>query len=218
MKILQVPFLHFGDNQDTCDQIKQLLQHGAKAEINEINWREAFPKRVQSEVLVAHDNEYLYLLFQVFDEKIRANYTCDFEPVWQDSCVEFFMQREGETIYRNIECNILGALLVSKRESRDSSEPMTAEVSSIQRFTQIKTNFKGDSQTTDWLAFLTIPKHVLGFGSSEQFSGQNIRANFYKCGDETPEPHYISWNPIDLPKPDFHAPSFFGLLQLLKIN
>jgi hypothetical protein len=39
-------------------------------------------------------------------------------------------------------------------------------------------------------------------------------ANFYKCGDETPEPHFLSWNPIDLPKPNFHVPQFFGQLEL----
>ncbi|MDD2936708.1 MAG: carbohydrate-binding family 9-like protein, partial [Proteiniphilum sp.] len=28
------------------------------------------------------------------------------------------------------------------------------------------------------------------------------------------EPHFISWSPIDLPKPNFHVPQFFGLLEL----
>jgi hypothetical protein len=43
---------------------------------------------------------------------------------------------------------------------------------------------------------------------------ETIRANFYKCGDLTAHPHFLSWNPIDLPKPDFHRPEFFGTLTL----
>ncbi|MFA5695554.1 MAG: carbohydrate-binding family 9-like protein, partial [Proteiniphilum sp.] len=55
---------------------------------------------------------------------------------------------------------------------------------------------------------------AMGFLPGESLSRQQIRANFYKCGDETAEPHYISWSPIDLPAPDFHAPQFFGLLEM----
>ena len=43
---------------------------------------------------------------------------------------------------------------------------------------------------------------------------ESIRANFYKCGDKTAHPHYLSWSPIDTPKPDFHRPEFFGELIL----
>ena len=33
--------------------------------------------------------------------------------------------------------------------------------------------------------------------------GMSIRANFYKCGDELQKPHFLSWNPIKIEKPDF---------------
>jgi hypothetical protein len=54
----------------------------------------------------------------------------------------------------------------------------------------------------------------MGFSSKESLSGKKIKANFYKCGDKTEEPHYLSWSPIDTPEPDFHVPSFFGLLEM----
>ncbi|MBR5570284.1 MAG: hypothetical protein IKW10_05250 [Oscillospiraceae bacterium] len=41
-----------------------------------------------------------------------------------------------------------------------------------------------------------------------------IRANCYKCGDLTPKPHYLSWNPVTSPNPDFHRPQDFGLMTL----
>ncbi|WP_449033796.1 carbohydrate-binding family 9-like protein, partial [Prevotella sp.] len=27
--------------------------------------------------------------------------------------------------------------------------------------------------------------------------------------------HFLSWNPIDLPAPDFHRPDFFGEIRFL---
>ncbi len=40
-----------------------------------------------------------------------------------------------------------------------------------------------------------------------------LKANFYKCGDELQTPHFLSWNPIEIEKPDFHRPDFFGTLR-----
>ena len=43
--------------------------------------------------------------------------------------------------------------------------------------------------------------------------GKTVRANFYKCGDKLQTPHFLSWNPIGLEKPNFHCPEFFGTLS-----
>ena len=42
---------------------------------------------------------------------------------------------------------------------------------------------------------------------------REIKANFYKCGDELQTPHFLSWNPIKIENPDFHRPDFFGTLE-----
>ena len=42
----------------------------------------------------------------------------------------------------------------------------------------------------------------------------SVRANFYKCGDKTAHPHFLSWNPVVSSKPDFHRPECFGELIL----
>jgi hypothetical protein len=39
------------------------------------------------------------------------------------------------------------------------------------------------------------------------------RANFYKCADHTSHPHWLTWSPVDFPKPNFHLPRFFGVLE-----
>ena len=46
-----------------------------------------------------------------------------------------------------------------------------------------------------------------------KLNGKTARANFYKCGDDMAVPHYISWNPIGCPRPDFHRPEYFGTLK-----
>jgi hypothetical protein len=37
-----------------------------------------------------------------------------------------------------------------------------------------------------------------------------IFGNFYKCADDTENPHFLSWNPILLATPNFHCPDYFG--------
>ncbi|MDE6269894.1 MAG: hypothetical protein K2M12_03440, partial [Muribaculaceae bacterium] len=43
--------------------------------------------------------------------------------------------------------------------------------------------------------------------------GKQLRANFYKCGDLLSTPHFLSWNRVDTPHPDFHRPEYFGAIK-----
>ena len=67
-----------------------------------------------------------------------------------------------------------------------------------------------------WTIRLFVPLGCIAalYGRTEFHRGDRIRANFYKCGDETETPHYGAWNFIDLPSPDFHRPEFFGEIEL----
>lgn len=214
MRTMHIPRLDLSPVEPVTTRIEQLLQSGVLAPIDQLNWPDAFPKSLPVTVSAAHDDERLFLCYSVTGEQLRAIHAKDFDPVWQDSCVEFFMQREGDAKYRNFECNALGALLAGYRESRESFEWLREEVSSITRYSIIQHRYDLSRQVTDWWLYLEIPKTVMGFEPNETLSGQKIRANFYKCGDETAEPHYLSWSPINLPAPDFHAPQFFGLLEM----
>lgn len=96
MKILHVPNQHISQCETGFDKIELLLEAGAEAAIDQVNWKKDFPKSLPVTVRAAHDGERLYLYYQVFGEAIRAANTEDFGSVWEDSCVEFFMQREGK--------------------------------------------------------------------------------------------------------------------------
>lgn len=214
MKTLHVPKLNVPRNEETADRIKVLLEKGAQAAIDQVNWKDDFPKSLPVTVRVAHDGERLYLYYEVTGEALRAENTEDFGSVWEDSCVEFFMQREGEAIYRNFECNPLGVLLSRRNEKKGKGDPQTELMASIFRYGTILHRYENDKEVSDWTMYLEIPKQALGFSGQEALDGQKIKANFYKCGDLTPEPHFLSWSPIDLPEPNFHAPQFFGQLEL----
>ncbi|HHU27082.1 MAG TPA: hypothetical protein GXZ56_10770 [Bacteroidales bacterium] len=213
-KRLQVPCLNISSRETTFDRIKLMLEAAAVTDIDQVNWKEAFPKLLPVKVRVAHDGNRFYLYYTVTGEQLRAVNTRDFGSVWEDSCVEFFMQREGEKMYRNFECNVLGVMLSRKQEARGEGVSQIDQMPSIFRHGTVSHRYEGDTQVTDWTMYLEIPKQAMGFADHESLAGQRVRANFYKCGDETPEPHFLSWNPIDTPKPDFHLPEFFGLLEL----
>ncbi|HHT29661.1 MULTISPECIES: carbohydrate-binding family 9-like protein [Petrimonas] len=214
MNTLKVPKQHISQCETIFDRINLLREAGAVARIDRVNWKEEFPKSLPVSVRVAHDGERIYLCYEVIGEEIRAVNTEDFGSVWEDSCVEFFMQREGESVYRNFECNVLGALLAAKHKTRSEAENLTGHMASIDRFSTIRHRYESGKQVSDWTLYLAIPRQAMGFSDDEELSGKKIRVNFYKCGDKTPQPHFISWNPIDLPSPNFHVPQFFGLLEL----
>lgn len=216
MKTLKVPKRDIADHETIFDRIKHLFETGAEATIDNVNWKDNFPKFLRVNIHAAHDEERLFLLYNVFGEMLRTVCISDFDPVWEDSCVEFFAQRDNETnVYRNFECNANGVLLASLHQNREESVKFsTEEMASVFRNANITHRYeKTGIQVSDWSLYLEIPKKLLGFAREESLSQKILKANFYKCGDLTPEPHFLSWNPIRTPKPNFHIPQFFGQLN-----
>ena len=65
----------------------------------------------------------------------------------------------------------------------------------------------------EWEVELRIPLKLI-FRDREPKFPQALRVNFYKCADKTKKPHFLSWQPIALPQPNFHCPEFFGEIVL----
>jgi hypothetical protein len=64
-----------------------------------------------------------------------------------------------------------------------------------------------------WQIDCLVPESLLEtlYGRPCHFApGHEMRANFYKCGDETDAPHWATWSKVG--RLDFHAPEFFGRL------
>ncbi len=140
-----------------------------------------------------------------------ARYTKWQDPVYTDSCLEFFCNfNPGESkLYLNFEMNANGAALVAVGTERNDRVPLQ---------TKIMPQTRAAVMDDFWDVFLYIPLETLWevYGKKIDFvPGFELRANAFKCGNDTPIPHWLCWNPIDTPKPDFHRPEFFGTIRLV---
>lgn len=213
MKKLNVPYLETLDSISLSAAGALLKDKGAKGAIDVINWKE-YNHQPEVSFTIGRTDKNLYILYLVSGQSLKAHFKTDGSPVYQDSCVEFFMQQEGEKIYRNFEFNCIGTCDASRRYSRTEKESLTAEeYADIRRYSSIGDQpFEEKEGLYTWSLLISIPFRVMDIRPKKL--PEKIKANFYKCADDTKHPHYLSWNPIDLPKPDFHCPPFFGELYL----
>lgn len=183
--------------------------------INTVNW-DAFPYRPEVEFRVAHTGDAILLHYKVKEAAIRAIAGHDNGAVWEDTCVEFFSVPSGDGVYYNLECNCAGTLLVGAGTRRDNRQHAPKEVlEKIQRWASLgREVFRERTGEFNWEVALIIPYSTFFLHSITSLDGKRIRANFYKCGDGLQNPHFLSWNPIGLEKPDFHCPFFFGMLNM----
>lgn len=214
MKHICVPRIE-GLSKMSFDQVNAAMEHGAKRQaIDVVNWSE-YPYCPITSFDVAADETHLFLRYFVRGEGLKAAYTEDNDAVWQDSCVEaFFSTPEGEG-YFNFEMNCIATLLAAKRKSRkEGVEHFSADkMAQTIRFSTLPHEpFAEREGIHEWSVVLGIPFTLLGY--AEGVRPERLRANFYKCADNTRIPHYVSWNPIEVASPDFHRPEYFGELTL----
>lgn len=186
-------------------------------QINQVNWPEMFPYCPETTVEVTNSHEWIDLHFRVKGEQLRAVTEEDQGPVWEDSCVEFFCQVPGEQEYMNFETNCIGAMVGSRRTGKNEGVvPFSKEqMASIERRCSFKREaFEEKDGLYEWEVEIKIPLKLI-FRDQTPVFPQILRVNFYKCADKTKRPHYLSWEPVCLPNPDFHCPQFFGEIILL---
>lgn len=168
-------------------------------------------QQIQMTVQICYDDEALYVRMQATEPDVRAEYTGPLSKVCEDSCMEFFFCPSAEDDrYVNFEINPNCATHIGVGSCRaDSVRVLPKNEDAL---------FQKQACRTDdgWEVSFQIPVFFLRalFPGYALESGMVIRANFYKCGDLTASPHYLSWNPVDHPTPDFHRSCDFGTLIL----
>lgn len=179
-------------------------------------WPEQFPYKPRVEVAIAHDPGHIYLHYRVEETHIRAHTDAYNGEVWKDSCVEFFVAPMGDSHYYNFEMNCIGAIRLSSGTQRQGRVPAPrAVLEQITITTSLeKAVFEEKSGGFTWELSAIIPVSCFFQHEITQLKECNLKANFYKCGDDLSVPHYLAWQPIDTPQPDFHRPEFFGRLNL----
>ena len=181
-----------------------------------INWLDKYNYQPIAAFSIAYSDEYIYVDYYVRGNYLKAVNTADNSPVAEDSCVEFFLRVPGSKEYWNFEFNCIGTVNASHRETRENPTRLTSEeISKIKRYSSCGTKaFEEKEGVFSWNLIVAIPFTLIGLNAKNL--PDFIKGNFYKCGSKTSAPHLLSWNAIDYPKPDFHRPECFGIIEFEK--
>lgn len=197
----------FNDGDEIAEQLAGLTRHSIAA----LNWPE-FPYQPAAEFAIAYQEDQLFLKYDVAEKDIKTTYLVSNDPVYKDSCVEFFLAIGDDNQYYNLEFNCIGTCRAGYGTGREGRELLPKHL--IEKIKH-RSFFKLKDGLVYWELTLAIPLEVFCHHSLKTFKGLTGRANFYKCGDDLPVPHFLSWNPIQTEEPDFHQSAFFGDIEFI---
>ena len=218
-QVLRIPRLIGSTSSDPFALRDLLLEHGEQGVLESQTW-EAFRadlREVSVHISIAYRGSVVLVLFQVKEPEIRATFHAHGDPVFKDSCVEFFIS-DAEGTYLNVECNPLGAVLSGIGRSRHERLRMGDDFySRLEVWTTIdQSETHGSPKKGAWESLLQIPLDVVFPEHADKaLKDMDFSGNLYKCGDLLQRPHYISWAPIHTDAPDFHQSRFFGKFEFL---
>ena len=167
---------------------------------------------------VVHDADSINGIFQVEDRYVKSVHTHYQDMVCTDSCVEFFIKPSVGNGYFNLEMNAGGAFLFYYVKNHQVEGDAYKEYMHVDpkdaAFVTVKTSLPPvvDPEITEpltWRCQFAIDRKAMEpyCGPLGTLSGQTWKCNFYKCGDKTSHPHWISWAPV--PILNFHLPDCF---------
>ena len=185
-----------------------VLNQQNKHAIDCLNWP-AFPYKPSVFFSMAYTNDALLLKYFVQEKFAIATVTNTNGDVYKDSCVEVFLSFDKKHYY-NLEFNCKGVARVEYGRERKDRTFLPVDV--VQQIKTVVSSTRQGAETA-WELTVVIPFTVFIYDAIDSLSGKTIRGNFYKCGDELPLPHFLSWSPIQSHEPDFHLPQFFGKIM-----
>ncbi|HEC42993.1 MAG TPA: hypothetical protein ENI20_09220 [Bacteroides sp.] len=142
---------------------------------------------------------------------VKAGFRIAYDPVYKNSCVEFFVSFENG-FYYNLEFNCIGTILGAYEKGREDRIPLEKDLlGSIQTIPSLgRGRIRIEDRETLWTLDVKIPITIFKYSDPESFHNKKAFGNFYKCGDEQVVPHYLSWARITTENPGFHRPEYFG--------
>lgn len=176
------------------------------------NWPGEYPYAPEVSFRMFHNGEYLFIRFDVTEDCTAARVADDNGRVWTDSCVEFFIRPKDSAGYYNFELTCIGRLLLGYRKSRnDAVHAPRSVMQSVRRLASLGTEtFDEVTGRRSWWVVEAIPATALFGHDFKSWDGIEATMNLYKCGDNLSKPHFLSWQPIEAPAPNFHLPEFFA--------
>ena len=179
-----------------------------KAMISTYKWTEGYAPEAYGQLIYVEGKGFALRMTAV-ESNPKAEYTARYnDPVYKDSCLEFFVNFDNGDKYMNFEMNSNGSFLAAVRADRANKTP----INMLAPLPRVKATKEEDK----WSVEVFFSNDLIGklFGKFSFGRGESFKGNFYKCGDETEIPHFGMWAPIDNPTPDFHRPEFFGTFKI----
>ena len=135
------------------------------AKIDSNKWLPAGPP---AEAKVFYDGENLYIRYEVKENSVTIRAKKMHDPVYQDSCAEFFMRPAKDKRYLNFETNAVGTMLLGLGETGEGRERVEQDPSIFEMKPSIKNpdEFKGDKWTLEYkipFSFLRKITEILMF-------------------------------------------------------
>jgi len=222
INIYSIFVLHFQQNPHIMIWSEQIdsktgtrgLQQLAIHPIKYINWRETC--NIKADFSIANDRNNIYLRYRVAEKNVIGSYQEINDPVFRDSCVEFFISF-GDKPYYNFEFNCIGNVLA--QYGRDRNERTYLRKDLLQEIATDpslgRNKIRIINRDIQWALDIALPIKVFHYTQVDDLTALTVTCNFYKCGDDLPEPHYLSWRPVNSPVPDFHRPESFEELTFI---
>ena len=176
------------------------------------HWESDPPYRPNTYFKMGVIGEDLVAQLQCYEENPRAVFENRDDPIYRDSCLEFFVAPiESREEYINVEMNSKGAFLCEFGKGKFDR----AFVSSLTDGSPIVEAFKGeDMNGAFWGVTVKLTKAFLQeLYKTENIDFTTVKANFYKCGDDCEFQHYLAFSPVTTLPPGFHNPECFAVFK-----
>ena len=187
--------------------IDRAIEECPKVQISNNTWNYPYAPKMEAQMTYIRDKGIVVRL-TCFEKDPFTRYTLPHDPVYTDSCMECFFNLcpEKSKDYINLETNSNGAFILSYGPGRGDVR------THIFPTLGLKPEINVTKTDECWIVDAVIGNEILHavYGEFELKSGDSFTGNFYKCGQDGDNPHFITWNEVDTPKPDFHRPEFFG--------
>jgi hypothetical protein len=203
------------DNSISLAEAGTLLESQTEANaIDILNWKKAFPYKPGLKFRIAHTGNEIWLKYYVNEKNILAQETRTNGDVYKDSTVEFFISIDGKSYY-NFEFSCIGTIHIGHGEGRHNRTPVNPVIAEKIQIESTLGNqpFAEKSGDFNWEMMIQIPVECFAFDKIKTLKGLQVTGNFYKCGDETSDPHFVTWNAIGTENPDYHCPEYFGKID-----
>ena len=161
---------------------------------------------------LSYDDEGFNVLFNISEKNPMREKKEHLLQVNEDSCVELFLNFSPKTSdrYMNFETNANGKMNVAFRKDRHERKKLSLE--EIESF-NISAEIFEDYWTVSYKISYDFLKNY--YPDFDINTCDYIIGNAYKCGDNTPIPHFLSIFDVGCDKPDFHRPEYFGKFEIV---